>query len=54
MTGIGMSEEAAWLNLSDGGHIENLAVYELLRRRSQIHYLRRWRVRPGIHFPTGS
>jgi len=33
MTGIGMSEKRAWLNLSDGGHIENMAVYELLRRR---------------------
>jgi hypothetical protein len=33
MTGIGMSEKQAWLNLSDGGHIENMAVYELLRRR---------------------
>ncbi len=33
MTGIGMSENLAWLNLSDGGHIENTAAYELLRRR---------------------
>jgi hypothetical protein len=33
MTGIGMSEKKAWLNLSDGGHIENMATYELLRRR---------------------
>jgi hypothetical protein len=33
MIGIGMSEKQAWLNLSDGGHIENVAVYELLRRR---------------------
>jgi hypothetical protein len=28
-----MDEKSAWLNLSDGGHIENLGVYELLRRR---------------------
>ena len=28
-----MSEKAPSLNLSDGGHIENLGVYELLRRR---------------------
>jgi hypothetical protein len=28
-----MNEKSAWLNLSDGGHIENLGVYELLRRR---------------------
>ena len=28
-----MDERLPWLNLSDGGHIENLGVYELLRRR---------------------
>jgi len=28
-----MNEKSAWLNVSDGGHIENLGVYELLRRR---------------------
>jgi len=33
MFGIQLSEDKAWLNLSDGGHIENTAVYELLRRR---------------------
>jgi hypothetical protein len=33
MIGIQMSEDKPWLNLSDGGHIENMAVYELLRRR---------------------
>ena len=27
--------EAPWLYVSDGGHIENLGVYELLRRRCQ-------------------
>jgi len=31
-----MSENRAWLNLSDGGHIENMAVYELLRRRCKF------------------
>lgn len=36
MIGIGMSENAKWLNLSDGGHIENMAVYELLRRRCKF------------------
>jgi hypothetical protein len=30
-----MHERSGWLNLSDGGHIENLGVYELLRRRCQ-------------------
>lgn len=33
MVGFGMSEKSAWYYLSDGGHIENLGVYELLRRR---------------------
>ena len=32
----GMNENAKWLNLSDGGHIENMAVYELLRRRCKF------------------
>ncbi|MFO0942375.1 MAG: hypothetical protein U0930_16680 [Pirellulales bacterium] len=31
-----LHEESAWLNLSDGGHIENLAVYELLQRRCKL------------------
>jgi hypothetical protein len=36
MTGTFMSEKQKWLNLSDGGHIENMAVYELLRRRCKF------------------
>jgi hypothetical protein len=36
MFGYGMSERRAWLNLSDGGHIENTGVYELLRRRCKF------------------
>jgi hypothetical protein len=31
-----MDEGRNYLNLSDGGHIENLAVYELLRRRCKF------------------
>ena len=31
-----MNEKAPWLYVSDGGHIENLGVYELLRRRCQF------------------
>jgi hypothetical protein len=31
-----MDEKSTWLNLSDGGHIENLGVYELLRRRCKF------------------
>jgi hypothetical protein len=34
--GFSMSEKNAWLNLSDGGHIDNLAIYELLRRRCKL------------------
>jgi hypothetical protein len=36
MMGIAMSEQHAWLNLSDGGHLENMAIYELLRRRCKF------------------
>jgi hypothetical protein len=36
MTGLGMSATSRWLNLSDGGHIENMGVYELLRRRCKF------------------
>lgn len=36
MMAINMSENQPWLNLSDGGHIENMAVYELLRRRCKF------------------
>lgn len=31
-----MSEKTRYLNLSDGGHIENLGTYELLRRRCKF------------------
>ena len=31
-----MSEKQTWINLSDGGHIENMAIYELLRRRCKF------------------
>lgn len=30
---FGYREDATWLELADGGHFENLAVYELVRRR---------------------
>jgi hypothetical protein len=36
MFGAHMSETDTWLNLSDGGHIENLGIYELLRRRCKL------------------
>jgi hypothetical protein len=36
MFGACMSEKSTWFNLSDGGHIENMGVYELLRRRCKF------------------
>jgi hypothetical protein len=36
MFGLAMSEKQTWINLSDGGHIENMGVYELLRRRCKF------------------
>ena len=36
MTGLFMNENSSYLNLSDGGHVENLALYELLRRRCKF------------------
>lgn len=36
MAGVAMDEEDRWVNLSDGGHLENLALYELLRRRCKF------------------
>lgn len=37
MFAFGMKgDKEAWVNVSDGGHIENLATYELLRRRCKF------------------
>jgi hypothetical protein len=36
LTGLFMNEHSSYLNLSDGGHVENLALYELLRRRCKF------------------
>jgi hypothetical protein len=37
MFALGMkAEKEAWVNVSDGGHLENLATYELLRRRCKF------------------
>lgn len=32
----GQSEKEAWIELTDGGHFENLGLYELLRRRVRL------------------
>lgn len=34
--GFGYHERAAFIHLSDGGHFENLALYELLRRKARL------------------
>lgn len=36
MLGVGLDEKRARVHLSDGGHFENLGVYELLRRRCRF------------------
>lgn len=34
-----LREDNSWLNLSDGGHVENLAVFELLERRCNLIFV---------------
>jgi len=50
MVGFGMDEKSAWFNLSDGGHIENLGVYELLRRRCKFITCVDGEADPDFHF----
>ena len=38
--------------LTDGGHIENLGVYELLRRRCKVIVVADAEADPGMHFPS--
>jgi hypothetical protein len=51
MLGVSMSEKNAWLNLSDGGHIENMGIYELLRRRCKFIVCVDGEADPGFTFP---
>jgi hypothetical protein len=51
MTGIAMSEKREWLNLTDGGHIENMATYELLRRRCKYVICVDGEADPAFTFP---
>lgn len=50
MSGVGMAENHRWFNLSDGGHIENLATYELLRRRCKFIICVDGEADPGFTF----
>ena len=49
MTGW-MHEKNTYLNLSDGGHIENLALYEMLRRRCKFIVVVDGGQEPGMEF----
>lgn len=50
MTGLGMSGQEDWINVSDGGHIENMGLYELLRRRCKFIVCVDGEADPGLTF----
>ena len=45
-----LDETHRWVNLSDGGHLENLAAIELLRRRCKFIILGDGEADPNLHF----
>ena len=45
-----LDETWKWVNVSDGGHIENLATIELLRRRCKYIIVGDGEADPGHHF----
>ena len=45
-----LDETHRWVNLSDGGHIENLATIELLRRRCKLIVIGDGEADPNHHF----
>jgi hypothetical protein len=45
-----LDESHKWVNLSDGGHIENLATIELLRRRCKYIVAGDGEADPNLHF----
>jgi len=50
MLGVGLNENCHQLHLSDGGHFENLAVYELIRRRCGLIVAADAGCDPEFHF----
>lgn len=48
----GIDENGRYVNLSDGGHIENLGIYELLRRRCKFIIAIDGEADPGMTFPS--
>lgn len=45
-----MNERGRWLQLSDGGHFENLGLYELVRRRCKLIIVSDAGADPGFEF----
>ncbi len=45
-----LNETDHWVNLSDGGHLENLATIELLRRRCKLIVIGDGEADPQLHF----
>jgi hypothetical protein len=50
MFGSGLNEEDAYIHLSDGGHFENLGIYELIRRRCRYIIASDASADPGWNF----
>lgn len=50
MLGVGLNENCYQVHLSDGGHFENLAVYELIRRRCGLILASDAGCDPHFHF----
>lgn len=50
LTGRGMDEESRYVHLADGGHFENLAVYELIRRKVKTIVVCDGAADPGYSF----
>lgn len=46
----GFTEYKKWLMLSDGGHFENLGLYELIRRRADVILVSDGGADPGFNF----
>ncbi|TWU17872.1 patatin-like phospholipase family protein [Allorhodopirellula heiligendammensis] len=47
-----LSQDDTWINLSDGGHVENLGFYELLRRRCRFIVVGDGEADPDLEFPS--
>ncbi|MDQ6966432.1 MAG: hypothetical protein Q9M23_05870, partial [Mariprofundaceae bacterium] len=50
LTGMGMHENAPYVHLADGGHFENLALYELVRRKVRTIIVCDGAADPGYSF----